>query len=58
MTQGEAKYFSVNINSFIGFVFLGSYALGIGLVLWYAAFRANPIANAIAKKMTANVTQQ
>jgi len=49
MTSGEATYFSRNINSFIALVFVGSFALGTGLIVWHSAVGDNPIADFLAQ---------
>lgn len=48
-TRGQATYFDQNINSFVALVFVGSFALGIGLIVWHAALGNNPIADFIAQ---------
>lgn len=48
-TQGQSKYFDTNINSYIALVFVGSFALGIGLIVWHASTGNNPIADFIAQ---------
>jgi hypothetical protein len=48
-TFGQAQYLRANINSFIGLVFVASFALMMGLLIWHSAFGQNPIANFIAQ---------
>lgn len=47
-TSGQAKYINANINSFIALVFVGTFALATGLLIWHAAFGENPIATVFA----------
>ena len=47
-TQGEAFSVHQNINSFIALVFVSSFALGIGLIIWQAGVGNNPIADFLA----------
>ncbi len=37
------------ISTIIGSLFIGSWSLGCGLILWQASFDQNPIANAFAE---------
>ena len=41
------------VDSIIGILFVGSFALGAVLIIWQAAFNENPLANAMAAEMTA-----
>lgn len=54
-TKGQANYLTHNINSFIALMFVGSFALGVGLIVWHAASGENPIADFIAQS---SLTQQ
>ena len=45
--------FRSTINSYIAYIFVGVYVFGVGLVLWYATYNSNPIANVMLKGMTA-----
>jgi len=36
------------ISTIIGSLFIGSWSLGCGLILWQASFDENPVANAFA----------
>jgi len=37
------------ISTIIGSLFIGSWSLGCGLILWQASFDQNPIANAFVE---------
>ena len=39
------------INGFLALVFVGSFTLGAGLILWHAAYNANPLADLLASQM-------
>lgn len=41
------------VNSFLGILFIGSFAFGAGLLIWHAAYGENPVANAFAAEMAA-----
>jgi hypothetical protein len=43
----EASIVHQNINSLIALVFVGSFAAGIGLIIWHACVGSNPIADFI-----------
>lgn len=48
-TLAQSISFRDNINSYIALVFVGSFALAIGLIVWHAAVGNNPIADFIAQ---------
>jgi len=48
-TSGQALTFRGNISSFLALLFVGSFALGAGLLIWRAAFDTNPIADSLAQ---------
>lgn len=52
-TSGQALSFRTNISSFLALLFVGSFALGAGLLIWRAAFDTNPIADSLAQVMYA-----
>lgn len=54
----QTYYFSTNINSFVALVFVGSFALGVGLVVWHAAIGNNPIADFLAQASVTNSLAQ
>jgi hypothetical protein len=45
---------SPNVNSVIALVFVGSFSLGLGLVIWHAAVGNNPIADFLAQTALVN----
>lgn len=55
-TSGQAGFIRANVNSYISFAFICVYCLGVGLILWYAAFGHNPIADMLVQE--AHATQQ
>ena len=57
-TKGQAHYINQNINSFIALVFVGTFTLGIGLVVWHASTGHNPIADFIAQTALAEKLSQ
>ena len=52
-TQGEAVFLHQNINSFVALVFVGSFALMMGLIMVNVAFGYNPVANIILSQSLA-----
>ncbi len=54
LLRGQARYLHENINSFLALVFISSYLLAIGLVLWHAFYNTNPLADVLAQYMVAN----
>jgi hypothetical protein len=55
-TFGQAQYLRANVNSFVGLLFVASFALMIALIIWNAAFDHNPLADFIAQAMAAQTT--
>ena len=45
MINFKQAVFQSRINTIIGSLFIGSWSLGCGLILWQASFDQNPIAN-------------
>ena len=43
------------ISTIIGSLFIGSWSLGCGLLLWQASFDQNPIANVFAKAIYSEI---
>ncbi|HVY72501.1 MAG TPA: hypothetical protein VG984_00390 [Candidatus Paceibacterota bacterium] len=56
LTQRNVSIFRSWINPAISLLFVGSFALGAGLLIWHAAFGENPIANAMAKTIIEHTT--
>jgi len=48
-TTGQATYLHTNINSFVALVFIGSFGLGVALIVLQAATGDNPIADFIVQ---------
>ncbi len=57
-TTSQAEAFNTNINSYIALLFVGSFALGVGLVVWQAAVGDNPIADFMVKSAALQVLVQ
>ena len=55
--RGQATFFRENVNSYVAFMFIGVYSLGVGLILWYAAFGHNPVADLMVQQMRADAMQ-
>ena len=49
MINFKQAVFQSRINTIIGSLFIGSWALGCGLILWQASFDQNPLANTIVE---------
>ncbi len=49
MINLKQAVFRSRINTIIGSLFIGSWSLGCGLILWQASFDQNPVANVFAK---------
>ena len=52
-TQGQATFFHQNVNSFIALMFVGSFALAMGLLMVNVAFGYNPVANLLIQESAA-----
>lgn len=48
LTVGQARVLRSNINSYVAFMLVGSFALGAILIVCQVAFGENPLANAFA----------
>ena len=44
----ENRILSASVNSFVGILFVASFALGAGLLIWDTAFDRNPVSDAFA----------
>ncbi len=41
----KEEILKAKVNSFIGIVFVGSFALWAGIIIWQTAFEENPLVN-------------
>lgn len=48
ITQRNVSVFQSWISPALSLMFVGSFALGAGLIIWNVAFGQNPLANAMA----------
>ena len=55
-TQGEATFLHQNINSFLALIFVGSFALAMGLLMVNLAFGYNPVMNIILQQNIATIS--
>ena len=51
LTRGNATILGSWVNPVISLLFVGSFALGAGLIIWHTAFGENPIANVMAAQI-------
>ena len=52
----KGEILKARINSFIGILFVGSFALWASVIIWQAAFDENPLVNAFMKYSVASET--
>ncbi len=58
ITVGEAQWWHQNINVYVGFTFVVSVSLALGLIIWHAAYDKNPVADLLAEQLyTQQVTR-
>ena len=48
----KGEILTARVNSFIGCLFVGSFALGAGLIIWNVAHNENPLEQAFLKYLT------
>jgi hypothetical protein len=48
----DKSIFKSKVSGFLSLIFVGTFALGAGLIIWHAAFGENPLANAMASQLS------
>ena len=48
-TFGQAQWLNANINTALCLILIGSFVLGMGLVVWQVAYDQNPIADLLTQ---------
>ena len=56
-TRGGALYFKQNVNLFLSLLFIASFSLACGLILWHAAFGTNPVEKILLSTALADSTK-
>lgn len=47
----QGGIWSTQVNLFLSLMFVGSFTLGAGLIVWHTAFNANPVADLFALQL-------
>ncbi len=55
MINYKQAIFQSRVNTILGLLFIGSWSLGCGLILWQASFDENPLSNVFASAMSSDM---